>query len=1169
MAFAHLHVHTEYSLLDGACRIRDLPKLVKELGQTAVAITDHGVMYGAIDFYRACKAQGIHPVIGCEVYVARRTRLDKTYELDAESRHLVLLCENETGYRNLSYLVSQAFVDGFYIKPRIDLDLLRRHSEGLIGLSACLAGEIPRRLVNGDYDGAKEYALTMQDILGEGNFYLELQDHGIPDQTTVNRGLLRLHQDTGIPLVCTNDAHYLRREDAESHDVLLCIQTGKTVDDENRMRYEPQNFYLRSTEEMEALFAGYPDAVENTQRIADRCRFDFTFGKYHLPEFRLPPGYDSPTYLRELCEKGFAERYGAQKPEYHRQLEYELAMIEKMGFTDYFLIVQDFVNYAKGAGIPVGPGRGSAAGSMVSYCLRITDIDPMQYSLYFERFLNPERVSMPDIDMDFGDTRRGEVVDYVRRKYGDDHVAQIVTFGTMAARAAIRDVGRVLNMTYAETDTVAKLVPTGPHITLEDALKLSKQLSDLYQGDPRVHKLIDTARALEGMPRHAFTHAAGVVITKRPVYEYVPLARNDESIVCQYTMVTLEELGLLKMDFLGLRNLTVLDDAVKMVQRDHPDFRLADIPMDDRETFDMLTQGKTGGVFQMESSGMTGVCLGLKPQSIEDITAIIALYRPGPMDSIPRFVACKHDPSLVTYKHPKLEPILSGTYGCIVYQEQVIKIFQELAGYSLGQADMVRRAMSKKKAKDVEREREAFLHGDPSRSIRGCVPSGIPEATAQDIFNEIYDFANYAFNKAHAVSYAVVAYQTAYFKCHYTREYMAALLTSVLDNSDKVAGYISECRDCGIKMLPPDVNRSSDRFTVEDGGIRFGLVAVKNIGRGFIQSVVRERELGGDFRSLQDFCDRMYDCGEMNKRAVENLVRCGAFDSLGAKRSQMLAVYEKIMDAIGNVRRRNVEGQIDFFGMSADKNTVQEVVMPDLPEFTAAERMSMERETAGLYLSGHPMMDYRDAAKRSGAVTIGDVLAGAALLEDGSSGKYADGQVVAVAGIVSTVRTRPTKNGTLMAYVMLEDETASMELLCFNRVLERCGSYLAVNTPVLVKGKVSLRDEKPPQIMPDAIYPMESELPLPVFGVERISDAETVYLRVKSVDDPAFAHILLVATMFEGDVPLRIRIADTGKLWGGTCIDHPAFLQECREWLGDNNVVIKLKEQTKLKEQKK
>ena len=724
MSFAHLHVHTEYSLLDGACRIRDLPKLVKEMGQTACAITDHGAMYGAIDFYRACKAEGIHPVIGCEVYVARRTRFDKQHEFDTESRHMVLLCKNETGYRNLSYMVSQAYIEGFYIRPRIDLDLLRAHSEGLIGLSACLAGEIPRRIINGDYDGAKAYALEMRDILGEGNFYLELQDHGIPDQTIVNRALLRMHNETGIPLVCTNDAHYLRKEDAESHDVLLCIQTGKTVDDENRMRYQPQNFYLRSTQEMEELFSGYPDAVENTQRIADRCQLEFTFGKYHLPEFKLPPGYDSPTYLRKLCAEGFQRRYGEEKASYRQQLEYELDMIEKMGFTDYFLIVSDFVRYARETGIPVGPGRGSAAGSMVAYCLHITDIDPMQYQLYFERFLNPERVSMPDIDMDFGDTRRGEVVEYVRRKYGDDHVAQIVTFGTMAARGAIRDVGRALNMTYAEVDVVAKLVPSGPgalHITLDDALKLSKQLSDLYDSDPRVKKLIDTAKALEGMPRHASTHAAGVVITRLPVYEYVPLARNDESIVCQYNMITLEELGLLKMDFLGLRNLTVLDDAVKMVRRHTPDFDMEKIPMDDPEVFRMLTEGRTSGVFQMESTGMTGVCLGLKPQSIEDITAIIALYRPGPMESIPRFIACKHDPKLVTYKHPSLKPILSGTYGCIVYQEQVIKIFQELAGYSLGQADMVRRAMSKKKAKDVEREREAFLHGDAARNIKGCV----------------------------------------------------------------------------------------------------------------------------------------------------------------------------------------------------------------------------------------------------------------------------------------------------------------------------------------------------------------------------------------------------------------------------------------------------------------
>ena len=1160
MGFVHLHVHTEYSLLDGACRIRDLPALVKEMGQNAVAITDHGVMYGAIDFYRACKKEGIHPIIGCEVYVARRTRFDKQHEFDAESRHLVLLCKNETGYRNLSYMVSQAFTEGFYIKPRIDMDLLREHAEGLIALSACLAGEIPRRLLNGDYDGAKEYALTMRDIFGEDSFYLELQDHGIPDQTEVNRQLLRLHNETGIPLVCTNDAHYLRREDAESHDVLLCIQTGKTVEDANRMRYEPQNFYLRSTEEMEALFAGYPEAVANTQRIADMCQLEFTFGKYHLPEFQLPEGYDSPSYLRKLCGEGFVKRYGDSRPDYRKQLDYELDMIEKMGFTDYFLIVSDFVRYAKSVDIPVGPGRGSAAGSMVSYCLEITDIDPMKYDLYFERFLNPERVSMPDIDMDFGDTRRGEVVDYVRRKYGDDHVAQIVTFGTMAARAAIRDVGRALNMTYAEVDVVAKLVPAGPgalHITLRDALKLSKQLADLYRDDPRVKKLIDTAMALEGMPRHASTHAAGVVITKRPVYEYVPLARNDDAVVCQYVMTTLEELGLLKMDFLGLRNLTVLDDAVKMVQRYKPDFRLADIPDDDPETYEMISQGRTSGVFQIESTGMTGVCMGLKPQNIEDITAVIALYRPGPMESIPRFIACKHDPKLVTYKHPSLKPILSGTYGCIVYQEQVIKIFQELAGYSLGQADMVRRAMSKKKAKDVEREREAFLHGDAARNIRGCVANGIPEATAQTIYDEIYDFANYAFNKAHAVSYAVVAYQTAYFKCHYTKEYMAALLTSVLDNSDKVSEYIAECRNCDIKLLPPDVNRSHDGFTVEEDGIRFGLVAIKNIGRGFIRALVRERESGGAFQSFQDFCERMFDCGDMNKRAVENLIKAGAFDGLGAYRSQLMQIYEKVLDAIANSRKVNVEGQLDMFSMTGGSSGghPSAIPLPDIPEYSATERMFMEKETTGLYLSGHPMNDYRAAAHAAGALPIHDILADFND-EDGPT-RFADGQNVTVAGIVTSSKTRTTKNNSLMAYVVVEDEAAAIELLCFSRTIDQCGSYMAVNTPVVVKGRLSVRDEKPPQIMCDTIYPLNTENLPPVAAKPQEPKNAAIFLRVPSLDSVEFRHIRLVMTMFEGESPVKIRLADTGKLMAGKCLCHPALLAECRQWLGEANVVVR------------
>ena len=1162
MSFVHLHVHTEYSLLDGFCRIDGLAKRVRELGQTAVAITDHGVMYGAVDFYRACKKEGVKPVIGCEVYVAPagRTRFQKVHEFDAESRHLVLLCRDEEGYRNLSYMVSKAFVEGFYIKPRVDMDLLRSHSRGLIALSACLAGEIPKRLVNGSYDAARDYALEMRDIFGEDGFYLELQDHGIRDQAVVNAGLLRIHEETGIPLVCTNDCHYLAPEDAESHDVLLCIQTGKLLEDENRMRYEPRRFYLRSTEEMERLFAQYPGALENTEKIAAACNLEFTFGKYHLPEFAVPEGETAQTYIRRLCEAGFRERYKGEKPEYRRQLDYELDMIEKMGFTDYFLIVSDFVRFAREQGIPVGPGRGSAAGSMVSYCLHITDIDPMKYNLYFERFLNPERVSMPDIDMDFGDTRRGEVVDYVRRKYGDDHVAQIVTFGTMAARGVIRDVGRVMNMPYADVDVIAKQVPAGPgalHITLDDALRLSKPLREQYETDEQVKKLIDTAKALEGMPRHASTHAAGVVITKRPVYEYVPLAKNDDAVVCQYVMTTLEELGLLKMDFLGLRNLTVLDDAVKMVQERRPDFKLSDIPEDDPETFEMISAGKTSGVFQMESAGMTGVCVGLRPQNIEDITAIIALYRPGPMDSIPRFIACKHDPSKIKYLHPSLEPILSVTYGCIVYQEQVIQIFQQLAGYSLGQADMVRRAISKKKAAQIEKEREAFLHGDPERNIAGCVANGIPEETAQAIYQDIYDFANYAFNKAHAVSYAVVAYQTAWFKCHYTREYMAALLTSVLDNSDKVAGYISECRDCGIALLPPDINRSADRFTVEEGGIRFGLVAIKNIGRGFIQAVMRERETA-PFTSLYDFCDRMAG-SDINKRAVENLIRSGAFDSLGAKRSQLIQVYESVMDAVADSRRQNLEGQMDFFsladGGSDGRKNVKEIPLPDIDEYTPEERMLMEKETTGLYLSGHPMDQYREAVRRLGAPTIGSILGDFA--QEGGPTRFADDQRITICGIVTSSKTKTTRNNSLMAYVTVEDDTASIELLCFARVLESCGPYLKENQAVVVKGRLSVRDEKAPQILCDSAYPLSAAGAPAAERQAAKAPEQVLYLKFPSLDHPSVRHMKLVFQMFPGNAAVKMVMADTRKVYGTHAGLHDALLQEARETLGEANVVVK------------
>ena len=1163
MSFVHLHVHTEYSLLDGACRIKDLPKVVKDMGQTACAITDHGVMYGAVDFYRACKAEGVKPIIGCEVYVSPkgRSRFDKVHEFDAESRHLVLLCENEEGYRNLSYMVSMAWTEGFYIKPRVDLALLKEHSGGLIALSACLAGEIPRMLRNGEYENAKNYALQMQEIFGRDHFYLELQDHGIRDQALVNRSLLRIHQETEIPMVCTNDAHYLRKEDAEAHDVLLCIQTGKTLDDENRMRYEPRNFYLRSEAEMAELFDSYEGAIENTAKIAEMCNLEFTFGKYHLPEFQLPPGYDSFSYLKKLCDEGYRERYG-DDDQYRGQLKYEQDMIEKMGFTDYFLIVSDFVRYAKSVDIPVGPGRGSAAGSMVSYCLHITDIDPMKYSLYFERFLNPERVSMPDIDMDFGDTRRGEVVDYVRRKYGDDHVAQIVTFGTMAARGVIRDVGRVMGIPYAEVDQIAKQVPNTLHITLDDALRLSKPLSDLYGSDEQVKKLIDTARALEGMPRHASTHAAGVVITKRPVYEYVPLAKNDESVVCQYVMTTLEELGLLKMDFLGLRNLTVLDDAVKMVQARQPDFRLEDIPEDDQETFEMISAGKTSGVFQMESSGMTSVCVGLKPQNIEDITAIIALYRPGPMDSIPRFIACKQDPKLIKYKHPSLEPILSITYGCIVYQEQVIQIFQQLAGYSLGQADMVRRAISKKKAAQIQKEKDAFIHGDKDRGITGCVANGIPEATAEAIYQEIYDFANYAFNKAHAVSYAVVAYQTAYFKCHFPREYMAALLTSVLDNSDKIAGYISECRDSGIDLLPPDINRSSDCFTVEEGGIRFGLVAIKNIGRGFIQAVMREREKR-PFTSLTDFCERM-NGSDMNKRAVENLIRSGAFDCFGARRSQLIHIYEKVMDSVAVQQRENVEGQIDFFslaaGMPGGTAPVKEIPLPDIVEFTPQELMNMEKETTGLYLSGHPMDQYRDVVKRLNAPTIASILADFA--QEGGPSRFADEQRITICGVVTSSKTKTTKNNSLMAYVTVEDDTAAMELLCFSRVLNTCGAYLKENQAVIVKGKLSVRDEKSPQIMCDSVYPMnggEGGIPKPDYRPrgDKLVAGATLYLKFPSISHPAIRHMKLVFNMFPGTTPVKMVMADTRKVFGAQVLLHKALVEEAKETLGAENVVVK------------
>ena len=1156
MAFTHLHIHTEYSLLDGCCRIPGLVRRVRELGQTAVAITDHGVMYGAVDFYKACKAEGIKPIIGCEVYVAPRTRFDKVHEMDSGARHLILLCRNEVGYRNLCHMVSRSFTEGFYVRPRIDKDLLREHHEGLIALSACLAGEIPRLLRNGQYEAAKQEALAMRELFGADGYYLELQDHSLPEDPQIVQGLLRLHEDTGIPLVATNDAHYLSRADAVTQDVLMCIQMGKTVDDPGRMKFETEEFYVKSEAEMRALFPQCPEAIENTQRVADLCNVEFEFGTYHLPEFKLPEGYtDRDAYFERLCLDGFKRRYPKEPPEYLQQLRYEMDMIRKMGFVDYFLIVSDFIGYAKRSGIPVGPGRGSAAGSVVSYCLDITDVEPMKYSLYFERFLNPERVTMPDIDIDFCIRRRQEVIDYVCRKYGSDHVAQIVTFGTMAARGAIRDVGRALNFPYAEVDQIAKLVPSGPgalHITLDESLKISKPLRELYEGDERVRQLIDTARSIEGMPRHASTHAAGVVITRLPVDDYVPLAKNDESVVTQYTMTTLEELGLLKMDFLGLRNLTVLDDAVKLVQRSDPTFTLSSISDDDPKVFQMLSEGKTSGVFQMESPGMTGVCVGLKPQNIEDITAIIALYRPGPMDSIPRFIACKHDPKLIRYKHPALIPILSVTYGCIVYQEQVIEIFRKLGGYSLGQADMVRRAISKKKKAQIEKERHSFIHGDPERGIPGCVANGIPAQTGEDIYDEIYDFANYAFNKAHAVSYAIVCYQTAWFKCHHMREYMAALLTSVLDYQEKVAEYIGECRENGIRLMPPDINLSDADFTVDNGNIRFGLVAVKGVGRGVIQNLLAERGRSGRFTSFPDFCQRMMGA-DLNRRVVESLIKCGAFDSLGYKRSQLMEVYGQVLDGIAQQRRKNLEGQFDLFGGGGEDESsgIPELVLPNLPEYSRSQLMTMERETTGLYLTGHPMDEYREAARNAKAAPIGAILSDFAK-EDGPE-TYRDEQRLSIAGIVASSKTKTTKNNTLMAYVTLEDDTGAMELLVFARVLGESGGYIKENAPVLATGRLSVRDEKAPQMLVDSIRPLGEA----GTAVKERESGQKLYVKVATAQSPQFEKIKKIFLMFPGEQQAVFYFSDTRKRMGTPCVIHPALIRELGEMLGGENVVLK------------
>ena len=1046
--------------------------------------------------------------------------------------------------------MSEAFVHGFYSKPRVDLELLKAHHEGLIALSACLAGAIPQYLMEEDYASAKAYALQLSEIFGPDNFYLELQDHGIDEQRPVNQGVMRLARETGLPLVVTNDAHYLRREDANMQDVLLCIQTGKTVDDENRMKFQTQEFYLKSEDELRKLFPGCDEAFENTVRIAERCNLEFVFNEYHLPSFPVPEGFANEEYFRKLCYDGFRERYSDPPESYVERLEYEIGVISRMGYVNYYLIVWDFIRYAKEQGIPVGPGRGSGAASIVAYCMHITEVDPMKYALIFERFLNPERVSMPDFDTDFCQERRGEVIDYVVQKYGHDRVAQIATFGTMAARGAIRDVGRALNFTYAETDVVAKLVPNTLHITLKEALEVSPKLKEMYDGDERVKTLIDTAMSLEGMPRNTSTHAAGVVITADPVCSYVPLSCNDETIVTQYTMTTIEELGLLKMDFLGLRNLTVIRDAERQIQAFDPDFSMDHAPDDDPETFRMLGEGKTQGVFQLESTGMTGVCVGMKADSIEDITAIVALYRPGPMDSIPKFIESKLNPSKVTYKCPQLEPILKVTYGCIVYQEQVIEIFRQLGGYTMGQADNIRRAISKKKMKIIEAERKVFVYGDPEKNIPGCIANGISEQVAQSLYDEIVAFANYAFNKAHAVCYAVVAYQTAYLKCHYPKQYMAALMTSVLDSATKIAGYIAECKEMGIAVLPPDVNHSDDHFTVEGEAIRFGMGAVKNVGRGLIRSMVRKRNEDGPFRSLEDFLQRMGE--ELNKRAVENFIKCGAMDCFGHHRSEMLAAYEVMMDSMADSRKKNLDGQMGLFAMLEETDSSVSLPMPKLPELKKTELMAMEKETTGIYLSGHPMDDYRQYLKNTHVLPI------AKLMEEDCP--IEDEQIVSVAGIVQAVKMKTTRNNSVMAYVTVEDDTASIEMLAFSNVLGQYGGYLRENAPVVITGRLSLRDDKDPQIvinrarpMSDFENPVEPQTPPPA---EKPMVGK-LYLKLPSEDSAEYAKTRAILNMFPGDGNVVLYFADTAVRRGTRCQLRENMLQELKNLLGNGNVVIK------------
>lgn len=1079
MSFTHLHLHTEYSLLDGACRIPKLVERIKALGMTSCAITDHGVMYGCIDFYSAMKDAGIKPIIGCEVYVCR-DRLDKS-AANREYSHLILLCENNTGYQNLMKLVSEGFLTGYYYRPRIDYNLIRQHSEGLICLSACLSGDLPKLLLQGRYDDAEAYVREMQDIFGEKNFYVEIMDHGIREEKIVMPRLISLAREMNVPLVATNDCHYLEEKDADAQEVLLCIQTGKTLDDANRMRMDTRQLYVKSENEMRTLFAACPDAVDRTQEIADRCNVEFEFGVTRLPHYPVPAGETALSMLTRLTHEGLRERYPDAKEtdEPWQRLNYELNVISSMGYVDYFLIVWDFIRYAKSQGIMVGPGRGSGAGSIVAYSLGITMLDPLKYQLLFERFLNPERVTMPDIDVDFCYERRQEVIDYVARKYGADHVSQIITFGTLQAKGCIRDVGRVLGMSYQDTDAVAKAIPFDLGMTLEKALTLSPLLKTMYDEQPEVHRLIDTAMTLEGMPRHASTHAAGVLITGKPVMEYVPLQRNDEVITTQYPMGTIERLGLLKMDFLGLRTLTVIRDTLDMLREQGIDMKPEDIPRDDPAVYEMISAGDTDGVFQLEGGGMRTFLTNMKPTCFEDIIAAISLYRPGPMESIPRYIQGKQNPSSIHYETEKLRPILDVTYGCMVYQEQVMQIVRDLAGYSYGRSDLVRRAMAKKKHKVMAQEREYFIHGklndDGTIDVPGCVRNGVPEEVASHLYDEMTAFASYAFNKSHAAAYAVVCIETAWLKRYHPVPFMAAILNSVYGNPAKIAAYIQYCRSRGIAILPPDVNRSQWKFTVAkapDGqlGILFGLGAVKTVGQGAVDAIIRERKHGA-YRDIFDFCRRI-DTSECNKRVVESLIKAGAFDGMGGNRPQLLAVFESAMDANSSLRKQTVDGQISLFDMAfGGAPLVQENhTLPNLPDYPLRQRLALEKEIAGVYITGHPLDDYRDVLGKLPFSTAD--LDGLEECED--HGLSLDGQIVDMGGILTEVKGKATKKGAYMGFITLEDLTGQIECLVFPKVYERYQGMMAVDDLVVLHGRLSIREEEAPKLLVEKLIPLEA-----------------------------------------------------------------------------------------------